>query len=174
MFETDTKTPSLANIHLVDAYGFSTEELADFTQRAYMLTPEDRAVHQGNAYISNRENVLKFLEAAKDGKMGFSPPEFWRVAKFKGNVVGFVVAFMRRKTKYQPAHGVIAELGVFPEYRRMGIAQLLITDVFKSFKKHGCHCALVGTPKANTPALNVYTKLGFVPVFENVFLQKIL
>jgi len=116
----------------------------------------------------------KVLEAAKDGKMGFSPPECWRVAKLKGNVAGFVIAFMPSKTKYQPAHGVIAELGVFPEYRRMGIAQLLITDAFKSIKRHGYRYALVGTPKTNTPALNLYTKQGFVPVFENVFLQKIL
>lgn len=174
LFETSTKTSFPRNIHLVDAHGFSMRELADFTQRAYMLTPEDRAVHQGDAYISNRENVLKLLEAARDGKMGFSPPECWRAAKLKGNVTGFVIAFMPPKTKYQPAHGVIAELGVFPEYRRMGIAQLLITDAFKSFKRHGCRYVLVGTPKINTPALNLYNKLGFVPVFENVFLQKIL
>jgi ribosomal protein S18 acetylase RimI-like enzyme len=167
-------THVLSSLRIVDGADFSLEELADFTQRAFLSTPKDKAVHQGDPYISNRENLLKALQAIKEGKMGLSPHGCWQVAKLNDNVVGFIIAFIRAKSKYQPANGVIAELGAFPEYRRKGIATILTAEIFKVFKKHKCSYSLVGTPKTNNPAIRLYTKMGYTPTFEQVDLQKIL
>jgi len=169
-----TNLPATTNVQIVDGSDFSLEDFADFTQRAYLSTPRDRAVHQSDPYISNRENVLKVLKAVKAGRMGVSPPECWLVAKLKDQAAGFIIAFMPPKSRYRPPHGVIGELGVFPEFRRKGIAKSLTANIFSCFRKHGCSYSLVGTPQTNTSALKLYGKMGFTPAFEQMDLQKIL
>jgi ribosomal protein S18 acetylase RimI-like enzyme len=166
--------PAISNLRIVDGNQFSLEELADFTQRAFMSTPEDRAVHQSDQSVSNRENVLKVLEAIKTGKFGLSPPEPWQMAKLNNDIAGFIIGFIPTEFKYRPPHGVIGELGVFPEFRRRGIAATLVANIFKCFKRHGCMYSLVGTPNANTSGINLYRRMGFTPAFEQMDFQKIL
>jgi len=168
------KPSAIKNLHIVNGSGLELEEFAAFTQKAYMSTPQDRAVHKSDPYISKRENVLKVLQAIKVGKMGHSPPECWKVAKFRDNVAGFVIAFMQKKSRYRPACGVVAEVGVFPEFRRKGIAMLLLSKVFECFRKRGCGYSLVGTPKKNLPGLKLYKKMGYVSTFEQIDFEKAL
>jgi len=166
--------PRVANLQIIDGSEFSLKEFAGFTQRAYMTTLEDRAVHLNDPFISNAENLLKTLEALREGKMGFSPPECWLVAKLKDNILGFIIGFMPKKSKYRPAHGVIGELGVFPEYRRKGIATTLITEIFKCFREFECEYSIVSTLKTNEPAISLYKKMGYHPAFELVDFEKSL
>lgn len=168
------KTPKIPDLCVVDGYNFSLGDFADFTQRAYLSAAEDKAVHQSDPYMSNRENVLKMLKVIKTGKMGFSQPEFWRVARLKDRIAGFIIGFIPTKSKYQPTHGLVAELGVFPRFRRKGIAMSLIAQIFKDFRTHGCSYALVGTLKTNNSALKLYNRFGFTPAFEQIDFQKIL
>ena len=63
-------------------------------------------------------------------------------------------------------YGTIACLGVFPEYRRRGVATMLIVDALRLFKMHGCRYAYVGTPERNIKAIRLYEKLGFEPIFR--------
>jgi len=169
-----TKPHAIKNLYIVDDADFSLEEYADFTQRAYISTPEDKAVHQHDQYISNRKNVLNVLAAIKTGKLGFSPRECWQIARLGNDIAGFIIGFILKKTKYQPALGIIAELGIFPEFRRKGIALSLIANIFECFRRHECNYSLVGTPKANKPALRLYSKAGYIPTFEQIDFQKIL
>jgi ribosomal protein S18 acetylase RimI-like enzyme len=162
------KPTTIANLHIIEGSNFSLEKFADFTQRAYMSTPQDIAVHQSDPYISNRENLLKTLRAIRAGKMGSSPSECWQVARLKENIAGFIIAFILTKSKYRPLLGVIGELGVFSGFRRKGIAMFLISNIFEVFRKHGCGHSLVGTPKTNQPALKLYNKMGYTPAFEQI------
>jgi len=167
------RAPSVtASLQIIHGHDFSSKEFVDFTQRAYMVTPEDRMVHANDPFISDPENCLNTLQAIRDGKMGLSPQEFWLVAKLSNDIAGFIIGFMPKSSKSRPPHGVIGELGVFPEYRRKGIAITLISEMFKSFRKLKCRYSLVGTLKTNRSAIALYRKMGFFPVFELVDFEK--
>jgi len=106
--------------------------------------------------------------------MGLSPPELWRVAVINHETAGFMIGFIPQKSKYRPLYGMIGKLGVFPECKRKGIAMFLITDAFEVFRRCGCSYSLVGTPKVNHPALKLYCKMGYIPVFEQLDFEKSL
>ncbi|MFQ6068882.1 MAG: GNAT family N-acetyltransferase [Candidatus Bathyarchaeia archaeon] len=161
------------NLRFIDGDKVPIEKFADFVQKAYTSTAEDQAIHGFDPYVSKREENLKVLQAMKSGKFGFSPPEFWKVALVRNETVGFVKGFMPR-SKYRPAHGVIADIGVFPEFRRKGIAYALISEIHECFKKYGCKYSYVGTPKTNHPAIRLYQKAGYKPVFELINFEKTL
>lgn len=160
------------NFRIVNGH-FPLEEFAGFTRRAYVSTPEDKAIHGHDPYVSNPEENMRILRAVKNGKYGFSPPECWKVATVKDEVAGFVIAFMP-ESKYRPPHGVIAELGVFPEFRRRGVGYALIAEMHECFVNHGRQYAYVGTPKTNEGAIGLYRKAGYRPVFEMVSFEKTL
>jgi len=167
------RKPSLtANLQIISRHGFSSKDFMDFTQRAYMATREDRMVHINDPFISDPETCLNTLQAIRDGKMGFSPQEFWLIAKLNNNVAGFIIGFMPKRSKSRPPHGVIGELGVFPEHRRKGIAITLISEMFESFRTLECRYSLVGTLKTNKSAIALYKKMGFCPVFELVDFER--
>jgi len=56
---------------------------------------------------------------------------------------------------------VIGPVGVFPEYRRRGIAHSLILEVFERLKGRGCEYAFLGTHQSNWAALGLYEGMGF-------------
>jgi len=174
LFKVSTMPSEAANLHITDGNNFSSKEFAHFTQRAYMSTPEDRAVHINDPFISDPKTCLNTLQAIRKGKMGFSPAEFWLVARLNNNIAGFIISFMPKRSKYRPTHGVIGELGVFPEHRRKGVATALISEMFRSFRRLGCKYSLVGTLKTNKSAIALYKKAGFYPVFELVDFEKTL
>lgn len=161
------------NLRFVNRDEVSLEKFADFIMKAYASTAEDRAIHGFDPHVSKREESLKLLQAIKDGRMGFSPPECWKIAFLGDEPAGFVVAFMPR-SKYRPAHGVIASIGVFPEFRREGIACALLNEMHQHFKIHRCKYSYVGTPITNNPAIRLYQKLGYKPVFELVSFERTL
>jgi len=167
------RKPSLtSSLQITYDHRFSSREFVDFTQRAYMATSEDRSVHINDPFISDPRTCLTTLQAIRDGKMGFSPQKFWLVARLNNNTAGFIIGFMPKSSKNRPSHGVIGELGVFPEYRRKRIAITLISEMFKSFRKLKCRYSIVGTLKTNRSAIALYKKMGFRPVFELVDFEK--
>ena len=161
------------NLHFINSDEVSLEKFVEFTQKAYASTAEDKAIHGFDPYVSKREENLKVLQTIKNGKMGFSPPECWEVALLRNESAGFVIGSMP-KSKYRPAHGVIASIGVFPKFRRRGIAYALINEIHSCFKKYGCKYSYVGTPKTNHPAIKLYRKAGYKPVFELINFEKTL
>ena len=159
------------DLRIVEGYDFSVEEYADFTRRAYLSTLEDTAIHGLDPLISNPEENMRVLRAVKNGEYGFSPPECWKVAMLKDEVTGFIAAFMP-ESKYRPPHGVIAELGIFPEFRRRGVGSALIAEVHECFKNHERQYSYVGTPKNNEAAIRLYRKAGYRPVFQIMNFEK--
>jgi ribosomal protein S18 acetylase RimI-like enzyme len=150
---------------------YTLEDFANFTLKAYASTPEDKAIHEWDPFVSVREKILEGLLSIKNGKLGFSPPELWKIGLVKDKPAGFAVSFMP-EDKYRPTYGVIGLIGVFPKFRRKGVAYALIVEMHKCFRKYGCHYAYVGTPKTNKKAVNLYKKVGYTPVFEIINFEK--
>ena len=55
-------------------------------------------------------------------------------------------------------------LAVSPDYRQKGIAQLLVNELIARLQKNEVTCLTLEVRASNTPAINLYNKLGFVPV----------
>ena len=159
------------DLRIVAGYDFSVEEYADFSRRAYLSTPEDKAIHGLDPLLSSPEENMRVLRAVKNGEYGFSPPECWKVAMLRDEVTGFIAAFMP-ESKYRPPHGVIAELGIFPEFRRRGVGSALIAEMHECFKNHERQYSYVGTPKNNEAAIRLYRKAGYRPVFQIINFEK--
>ena len=149
---------------------YTLENFAEFVQKAYVSTPEDKAIHGWDPYVSIRKETLRGLQSIKQGKHGLSPLECWKVALVNGEPAGFIVSFIP-KDRYRPTYGVIGLIGVFPEFRR-GIAYALVLEMHKYFRKQKCRYSYVGTPKINEKAINLYKKAGYKPVFELIAFEK--
>lgn len=80
---------------------------------------------------------------------------FNRVAKFQGRVIGYICI----NYIFNEAH--ILNLAVHPEYRRQGIATLLMKDAITNLIKKGCIYYYLEVRESNTIAQNFYKKFGF-------------
>jgi len=144
-----TETPMhSSSLRITTSESYTLEDFAEFTLKAYASTPEDKAIHGWDPFVSVREKILKGLLSIKQEKHGLSPPECWKIGLVEGKPAGFAVSFMP-EDKYRPSYGVIGLIGVFPEFRGRGIAYALIAETHKCFRKHGCRYAYVDTPKTN-------------------------
>ena len=52
-------------------------------------------------------------------------------------------------------------VAVHPDFRRQGIAEMLITELVKNLKQKGSRCLSLEVRASNAPALALYGKLGF-------------
>ena len=150
---------------------FPLEEVAGFVLRAFARTPEDRAIHERDHNVTRLGPALRTLQAIWGGGYGESPPELRKVALVDGAPAGFIVSFIPEPGS-RGAYGTIGCLGVFPEYRRRGIATALVLDALGLLKARGCEYAYVGTPERNSKAIGLYEGLGFRPIFRIRFYER--
>ena len=169
--DLDQLNPEPLDIETTACDEFPFDEVARFVLRAFTATPEDRAIHEKDHNVSRFGPALQTLRAIWDGKYGKTSPEFRRVVLLNGEPVGFVISFIPIPGS-RMSYGTIGCLGVFPEYRRRGIASGLVSDALWLFKRHGCRYAYVGTPERNIKAIKLYEKLGFEPIFRIHFYEK--
>jgi GNAT superfamily N-acetyltransferase len=66
----------------------------------------------------------------------------------------------------------LIELHVDPAYRRRGYAVFLLSEVFRQFKRQGIAFVEAQTMESNTPAVNLYQKLGFQPTGQGRVFRK--
>ncbi len=138
----------------------SPETLGEYIIRAYGTTPEDLAIHSFDESVTDYDTAVAAFSSIMKGRLGLSPEDFYKLAFVNNEPAGFIGGFIS-ESKHKPVIGVLGPLGVFPEYRHQGIGVLLVSELFKSMKKHGCEYAAVGTPLANTNAINMYQKAGY-------------
>ncbi len=61
--------------------------------------------------------------------------------------------------------GHVISIAVLPEYRRLGIASALLKNAMKILKEvYDCSEVFLEVRVSNTPAINLYEKLGFMKV----------
>ena len=66
--------------------------------------------------------------------------------------------------------GMILEIGVIPKYRKLKIAQNLITNYIIQMKNQGIKEIVLGVDHENVPAINLYEKLGFKKTWFGVLM----
>ena len=157
--------PELMDMETTACNEFSLEEVAGFVLRAFAGTPEDQAIHERDHNVTRFGPALQTLRAIWNGRYGRTPPGFMKVALIDGKPAGFIISFIPEPGSRGP-YATIGCLGVFPEYRRRGIASAFIGDALRLFKANGCKYAYVGTPERNIKAIRLYEKLGFKPIFK--------
>ena len=97
-----------------------------------------------------------------------SEPDFFLVAELNRRIVGFVCA---RESKNVPDEvlrrwnatkvGSVEVLAVEEQYRRRGIATLLLNRLFETFRKRGIDTVTLSVPADEVGAKGFYDKLGF-------------
>jgi ribosomal protein S18 acetylase RimI-like enzyme len=97
-----------------------------------------------------------------------SEPDFFLVAELNRRIVGFVYG---RESKNVPDEvlrrwratkaGSVEVLAVEEQYRRRGIATLLLNRLFVVFRKRGIDTVTLSVPADESGAKELYDKLGF-------------
>ncbi|NHJ32985.1 MAG: GNAT family N-acetyltransferase [Asgard group archaeon] len=93
-----------------------------------------------------------------------------------GYKVQCVIAKYERKlcaglmTATSKTRGMILEIGVIPEYRKLKIAQSIITDYIIQMKNQGIKEITLGVDQENIPAIKLYEKLGFKKTWFGVLM----
>lgn len=82
----------------------------------------------------------------------------WLVAVEDGTVLGYVGS----QTVLDSTD--IMNVAVDPSYRGHGIARALLTELEQRLRKQDVTSILLEVRPSNTPAVGLYTSLGFVPV----------
>jgi ribosomal-protein-alanine N-acetyltransferase len=85
-----------------------------------------------------------------------NPLSVWLVAEAEGAVVGYVGS--------QTVMGEtdMMNVAVHPNYRRSGIARMLILELIKALKERESSSLTLEVRASNVPAITLYTNLGFV------------
>jgi GNAT superfamily N-acetyltransferase len=115
-------------------------------------------------HLDNPEITKHFLERTKETveNIGFSIQCI--VAKYEKKLcAGLMTATTKNK-------GMILEIGIIPKYRKLKIAQKLITDYIIQMKNQGIKEIILGVDQENLPAINLYEKLGFKKTWFGVLM----
>jgi ribosomal-protein-alanine N-acetyltransferase len=96
-------------------------------------------------------------------------PKAFLVAESGGRVVGYIMCRVETGKLYtMPGvgkQGHIISIAVVPEMRRKGVGRSLMVNAMKALYEHyGVNEYYLEVRVSNTPAINLYTKLGFKPM----------
>lgn len=78
-----------------------------------------------------------------------------RVIRFSGSVVAYIVTW----TIYDEVH--ILNIAVHPEFRKIGLGEMLIRDCLASSIERGLKLVLLEVRVSNSSAIKLYEKIGF-------------
>jgi ribosomal protein S18 acetylase RimI-like enzyme len=150
---------------------FDPEDFVQFAVKSYASTPEDLQIHGWDKSVTEPDQIRAIHKYTINGAFGKSPSEWWRVLEKDKIPLGYILGFEmepERRTRV----GTIGNLGVFPEYRRQGLAVLLIHSLLREFQNDGIQYARVGTPTMNVRAIGAYKKAGFIDGNRIQFFRK--
>jgi aminoglycoside 3-N-acetyltransferase I len=88
-------------------------------------------------------------------------PTFIALVAIDGDrVVGGLVAYEMRKFERRRSEVYVYDLGVVESHRRRGIATTLLQWTTRHAASRGAHAVMIQADRGDTPAINLYTKLG--------------
>lgn len=87
-----------------------------------------------------------------------NPLSSWLVAVEDDKVAGYI------GSQTVVGETDMMNVAVHPDFRRRGIAQDLIQSLVEVLKTRQSHCLTLEVRASNTPAINLYEKLGFSQV----------
>ena len=78
-----------------------------------------------------------------------------KIAVFEGSIIGYICL------DYRPQQCHILNLAVHPDFRRQGVASVLIEEAMMELKKRGCVFMYLKVRVSNTGAQRFYELFGF-------------
>ncbi|HKZ94050.1 MAG TPA: GNAT family N-acetyltransferase [Candidatus Bathyarchaeia archaeon] len=140
---------------------------ADCFVDLFMKCFQDSKDRDAAQIASNIEQTKKFIQQLREREGSNHDPDGWIAASLNGEYVGFTIAVQ------QGTDGLIAEVGVAPQFRRSGIGTYLTLKGLERLKERGFKQASLGVDVENTAAIALYDKLGFEKLpFEVYELEK--
>lgn len=89
------------------------------------------------------------------------------VAEHAGRLVGVLKADLVDRVFYDPPlEGIIKELYILPEFRRKGVAKILVSEASKTLREKGAGLITAEFPSQHKIAVEFYEKMGFRPIFS--------
>lgn len=109
--------------------------------------------------LSDEDGCLRLMEEIAS-KPGFLPEATWLVeyadAPGPAEPVGTIQGI-----RITPRYGSIQNVGVTPWARNRGIGRALVIAALEGFRDAGLHRATLDVTAVNTPAVEMYSSLGF-------------
>ena len=87
-----------------------------------------------------------------------NPLSYWLVALEGETVAGYVGS----QTVIDETD--MMNIAVHPDFRRQGIAEMLVEQLVAGLKEKGSHCLTLEVRQSNEPANRLYEKLGFAQI----------
>lgn len=100
----------------------------------------------------------EFIQQLYEREGKHHDPDGWIAAQMQNKFVGFAIAIREEDD------GLIAEVGVIPQFRRQGIGTFLTLKALQRLKERGFKQAFLGVDLQNAAAISLYEKLGFEKV----------
>jgi len=88
----------------------------------------------------------------------------WSIATRRGRPIGVLGATLESAARMHERH--LEYLWVSPEYRRFGVASMLLSAVLDHLRDSGVATALLWILDGNVPALQLYERFGFTSTHE--------
>jgi len=111
------------------------------------------------------ETEAEFWTERRDAKLGSAfpfEPELWLLALARGEVVGFCLCELNASDA--ESVGRVAEIGVVPARRRVGVGFALLHDGFRELRRRGATRIVLDVDAENTTsALRLYLSAGMSP-----------
>ncbi len=86
-----------------------------------------------------------------------SPIYYFNVAKIDEKAVGYIGYMIIA------GEGDIINIGILPEFRGLGIGNMLMDAMIRELKKNSATCVHLEVRKSNSVAISLYEKYGFIP-----------
>ena len=87
-----------------------------------------------------------------------NPLSLWLVAVEDDRVAGYV------GSQSVMGESDMMNVAVQPDFRRQGVAELLVLELVAALAKNDNHCLTLEVRASNAPAISLYEKLGFAQV----------
>jgi ribosomal-protein-alanine N-acetyltransferase len=86
-------------------------------------------------------------------------PDLFLVAEAENRIVGYAVGEVERRGVERVGH--VMNLAVASEWRRRGLAGMLLDELERRFAERGALSSYLEVRVSNTPAKNLYLKRGY-------------
>lgn len=155
----------LRGLRITGRENLSIDDIVGYTLRAFTSDPRDKTYFSWDPLTTTKDGAQRFYKGIFNQERERSPPEFFRVAWIDGEPAGFAGSFARKNDE---TRGIVGPVGVFPEYRRRGIATALVLSACDALRSEGYRYAYLNTHVDNLPARRMYERIGFKPLFNTV------
>lgn len=135
--------------------------LADLIELVFADTMDasGRAALREMRMMSRMGAALSFFAKLNEMAVGIGMGVVWMEG---GQLVGNVSVYPAHLPRGAGDGWIIANVGVHPNFQRRGIAKKLMTAALDTIRSKGGKLALLQVDDDNTPAIDLYTHLGFV------------